>query len=137
MVYNGKEARELVSKDEAASPAAYVESIMITRVIDAKEDRDVMTGDVPNAFIQANMPKVKQGEDRVMMKIIGVLLDMLVQLAPEVYGPCVVYANGKRTIYVEVLRAIYGLLQAALLRYNKSVKTWRVKVLNLIPMTHV
>ena len=64
---------------------------MITRVIDAKEDRDVMTGDVPNAFIQANMPKVKQGEDRVMMKIIGVLLDMLVQLAPEVYGPCLVF----------------------------------------------
>lgn len=62
---------------------------MITGVIDAKENRDVMTADVPNAFIQANMPKVKQGEDRVMMKITGVLVDMLVQLAPEVYGPCV------------------------------------------------
>ena len=109
----------MVSKDEAASPAAYVESIMITRVIDAKEDRDVMTGDVPNAFIQANMPKVKQGEDRVMMKIIGVLLDMFVQLAPEVYGPCVVFENRKKTLYLEVLRAIYRLLQAALLWYNK------------------
>ena len=96
-----------------------------------------MTADVPNAFIQANMPKVKQGEDRVMMKITGVLVDMLIQLAPEVYGPCVVFEKGKKTLYVEVLRAIYGLLQAALLRYNKSVKTWRVKVLNLIPMTHV
>jgi len=74
MVYNGEETREWVSKDEAASPTAYVESIMITAVIDAKEDRDVMTGDVPNEFIQANMPKVKQGEDRVMMKITGVLV---------------------------------------------------------------
>ena len=30
MVYNGKGTREWVSKDEAASPTAYVESIMIT-----------------------------------------------------------------------------------------------------------
>jgi len=56
--------------------------------------------------IQANMPKIKQGEDSVMMKITGVLLDMLVQSAPEVYGPCVVFENGKKTLYVEVLRAI-------------------------------
>jgi len=78
-----------------------------------------MTADVPNAFIQANMPKIKRGENRVMMKITGVLVDMLVQLVSEVYGPCVVFENGKKTLYVEVLRAIYGLLQAALLWYNK------------------
>jgi len=60
MVYNGKGTREWISKHEAASPTAYVESIMITGVIDAKENRDVMTVDVPNAFIQANMPKVKR-----------------------------------------------------------------------------
>jgi len=59
VVYNRKGTHEWVSKDEAASPTAYVESIMITAVIDAKEDWDVMVGDVPNAFIQANMPKVK------------------------------------------------------------------------------
>jgi hypothetical protein len=51
-----------------------------------------------NAFIQANMPKVKQGEDRVIMKITGVLVDMFVQFAPEVYGPCVVFENGKKTL---------------------------------------
>jgi len=52
---------------------AYVESITITWVIDAKEDRGVMTGDTPNSFIQANMPNIKQGEYRVMIKITGVL----------------------------------------------------------------
>ena len=40
-------------KDDAASPTASLESIMITGVIDAHEERDVMTADVPNAFIQA------------------------------------------------------------------------------------
>ena len=30
-----------------------------------------------------------------MMKITGVLVDMLVQLCPEVYGPYVVFENGR------------------------------------------
>jgi len=67
MIYNGKGTHEWVSKDDADCPIAYVESIMVTGVIDSKEDRDVMTGDVPNAFIQASMLKVKQCEERVMM----------------------------------------------------------------------
>ena len=37
-----------------------------------------MTADVPSAFIRAPLPEVKPGEERVMMKITGVLLDMLV-----------------------------------------------------------
>ena len=59
-----------------------------------------MTADVPNAFIQAPMPEVKPGENRVMMKIMGVLVDMLVQLSPEVYGPYVVFEDGRRVFYV-------------------------------------
>jgi hypothetical protein len=38
-------------------------------VIEAKEERDVMTCDIPNAFIQAYLPKKEPGEDRVVMKI--------------------------------------------------------------------
>ena len=37
--------------------------------IEAHENRDVMSADVPNAFIQTEMPEVKKGEERVMMKI--------------------------------------------------------------------
>ena len=70
-------------------------------------------------FIQAPMPEVNPNEDRVMMKITGVLVNMLVQLSPEVYGPYVVFENGRKLLYVQVLRAIYGMLQAALLWYKK------------------
>ena len=38
MVYNGKPSREWISKDDAASPTASLESIMITGVIDAHEE---------------------------------------------------------------------------------------------------
>ena len=76
-----------------------------------------MTADIPNAFIQAHMPKLENGEDRVIMKITGVLVDPLVKLAPDVYSSYVVYENGKKVLYVEVLRALYGMLVAALLWY--------------------
>ena len=44
---------------------------------------------------------------------------MLVQLNPELYGPCMVYEKGRKVLYVQVLRAIYGMLQASLLWYKK------------------
>ena len=119
MVYNGKPTREWLSREDAASPTAALESIMITGVIEAKEERDIMTCDIPNAFIQAVLPKKKPDEDRVVMKITGVLVDMLVEINPELYSPAVVLENGKKVLYVEVLRAIYGMLEVALLWYKK------------------
>jgi hypothetical protein len=118
MVYNGKPTREWLSREDAASPTVALESIMITGVIEAKEQRDVMTCDIPNAFIQALLPKKDPGEDRVVMKITGVLVDMLVYINPELYGPAVVLENQKKVLYVEVLKAIYGMLEAALLWYK-------------------
>jgi hypothetical protein len=98
MVYNGKPTRELLSHKDAASPTTALESIMITGVIEAKEQRDVMTCDIPNTFIQALLPKKDPGEDRVVMKITGVLVDMLVDINPELYGPAVVLENQKKVI---------------------------------------
>ena len=76
-----------------------------------------MSTDIPNAFIQAQMPR-EEGAERVVMKITGVLVDLLVQLAPEIYGPFVVLQNGKKVLYVEVLKAMYGMLIASLLWYS-------------------
>jgi hypothetical protein len=91
---------------------------LITGVIKAKEERDVMTCDIPKAFIQAYLPKKELGEDRVVMKITGVLANMLVNINPELYGPAVVLENRKKVLDVEVLKAIYGMLEAALLWYK-------------------
>ena len=118
-MYNGKETRKWLTREDSASPTAALESIMLTAVIDAKEGCDVMCVNVPNAFIQASMPEPEDGKERVIMKITGVLVDMLVQLNPQLYGPHVVYENGRKVLYVQVLRAIYGMLQAALLWYKK------------------
>jgi len=119
MVYNGKPTREWLSREDAASPTAALESILLTATIDAKEGRDVMTADVPSAYIQCPIPEGKAGSDRIMMRISGVLADMLVELNPELYGPYRVYQRGTPVIYVLVLRAIYGMLESALIWYQK------------------
>jgi hypothetical protein len=122
LVYNGKPTREWVSKDDAASPTASLEGILLTSILDVKENRDVMSADIPNAFIQANLPDMQDGDERVVMKITGVLVDLLVEIDVTKYGPYVVFENGVKTIYVGLLRALYGILGAALMWYQQFKK---------------
>ena len=44
---------------------------------------------------------------------------MLVELNPQLYGPFVVYEKRGKVLYVQVLRAIYGMLELALFWYRK------------------
>jgi hypothetical protein len=104
---------------DSTSPTAALESIMLTAVVDANEGRDVMSCDIPNAFIQTMLPKVEAGNKRVIMKITGVLVHLLVNISPEVYGPYVVSGKHRKVLYVQVLRGLYGMLVAALLWYTK------------------
>jgi hypothetical protein len=60
-------------------------------------------------------PSITTEERSGGMKITGVLVDMLVNINQELYGPAVVLENRKKVLYVEVLKAVYGMLEAALL----------------------
>ena len=53
------------------------------------------------------------------MKIRGPMIDMLVDIEPQTYQKFVKGENGSKVIYVQVLKAIYGMLQSALLFYKK------------------
>jgi hypothetical protein len=79
-----------MERDNAASPTAMTESILITATIDAKQKRDVMTTNIPNAFVQTNVDKKNQVKgEHIIMKIQGPLVDMLTKIAPKVYeGYC-------------------------------------------------
>jgi hypothetical protein len=50
LVLGGNVQRDYISKDEASSPTANTEAVIITCIIEAKENRDVATADCPNAF---------------------------------------------------------------------------------------
>ena len=56
MVYNGKPNREWLSRGDTSSPMASLEAIFLKATIDAYEVQDIVVLDVPNAFIQTNIP---------------------------------------------------------------------------------
>ena len=63
---NGSRQRPYTPKEEAASLTAATEAILITGVIDAKQKQDIMTLDVPNAFVQTD---VQLNGEKIVMKI--------------------------------------------------------------------
>jgi len=78
-----------------------------------------MTADIPNAFFQADLNPIADGEAHTIMKITGVLVDLLVRITPKIYGPFVMIENGKRVLCLLLIKALYGMLKAALLWYRK------------------
>ena len=51
-VAGGNKQRDYIGKEEASSPTVSTEAVVLTSVIEASEDRDVATIDIPNAFIK-------------------------------------------------------------------------------------
>jgi Reverse transcriptase (RNA-dependent DNA polymerase) len=78
-----------------------------------------MTVDIPNAFVQTD---IADNQERVMMKIKGPLAEMLIAIDPETYENYVLEEDSEKVIYVQVLKALYGMLQASLLFYKKLRK---------------
>ena len=56
------------------------------------------------------------------MKIRGELAQILICIAPEVYGPYIIYENLKAVIYLKLLKSLDGLLIASLLFYQNLRK---------------
>ena len=46
------------TKQDTSAPTVAIESLFLSCVIDAKERRNVMTCNIPGAFMQANMDEV-------------------------------------------------------------------------------
>ena len=120
-VAGGNKQRDFISKEDASSPTVATESVLLTCIIDAEEGRDVAIIDIPNAFIQT---KVEDEKDQVLIRVRGILADMLVEIAPDVYGPYVsTDKKGNKTLILQCLNAIYGTMVASLLYYKKFVKS--------------
>ncbi len=119
-VAGGNKQRDFISEENASSPTVATESVLLTSLVDAQENRDVAIVDIPNAFIQTVMEK---DDDKVVMRIRGHMADVLVKIAPRVYGPYVsTNKQGRKQILVECLHAIYRTIVASLL--CESTGTW-------------
>ena len=88
--------------EEAASPTVMTESVLLTAAIEAHENRDVATWDIPNAFIQTAVEELDQDGDQIIMKIRGAMVDMLLEI-DESYQEFLVYEKGQKVLYVHIL----------------------------------
>ena len=113
---NGSTQRDHIAKEEATAPTVTSESIFIQGTIYAHENRDVATCDIPGAFLQADNP------DYVLMRLDGILAELMVKVAPKLYRKFVTTnAKGKSVLYVQLEKAVYGMMKSALLFYRKLV----------------
>jgi hypothetical protein len=106
---DGRKQQDTTTKEEASSPTVAIESVMLSATIDAMEERDVATVDIPGAFMQADIDEV------VHVRFEGEIAKMLVRVDPNLYRKYVRDENVKSVLYVELLKALYGTLRYALL----------------------
>jgi hypothetical protein len=87
-VVGGNKQCDYITKEDVSSQTVSAEAVMLTCVIDALEGRDVAVFDIPNAFVQT---VVEDKEHCMIVCIRRPLVDILVNIAPLVYGPCVLF----------------------------------------------
>ena len=115
---DGSTQRTYMDREAVSSPTVMTESTLLTAVIDAQEGRDVATCDIPNAFVQTEVPERDQEGNRLIMRITGACVDILCEVDPD-YNEYVVIEKGQKTLYVHLIRALYGLLVSSMLFYRK------------------
>ena len=97
---------------ETSASTVDITSVLMMAAINAHEGRHKMTCDIGGAFLHTVWPKA---EGRQIVHLDKVNARILVQLRPD-YKP---YIQEDGTILMELHRALYGLIQAARLWYNR------------------
>ena len=82
-------------------------------VQNAFEEHDTAIFDVPGAYLHAKIPDDKFA----ILKIEGEFVDIMCEVNPE-YKADVRYENGKKVLYLQILRALYGMIESAVLWYK-------------------
>ena len=124
-VAGGNKQRGYIDKEDASSPTVAIESVILTSIVDALEKRDVAIVDIPNAFVQT---VVEEKSKRFIIRIRGMLVDMLLKIAPEVCQSYVtIDKKGNKQLLVECLNALYGTMMASLLFYQKFTNSLKEK----------
>jgi len=123
---DGRPQRQYTSKEEVSSPTVSLEAMVLLCAIDAKENSYVVVTDIPGAFLHADM------EDDVHMLLEGTIAKSIIKLEPSLYRKHVWYnRKGKPMLYVQLKKALYGTLQAALLfcrLLSNTIQEWGFKI---------
>ena len=116
-----------------ASPTVSLEALVTHLLIGVHEDRKFISFDIPGGFLQSDMAEDKL----VLMKFKGQFADMMVTVNPE-YKGLIRYEKTKsgksiQVLYLKVIRAIYGCIEAALQWYKLFTEVLQKKGFKLNP----
>eukprot|EP00555_Chaetoceros_dichaeta_P000372 CAMPEP_0198279726 /NCGR_PEP_ID=MMETSP1447-20131203/67080_1 /TAXON_ID=420782 /ORGANISM="Chaetoceros dichaeta, Strain CCMP1751" /LENGTH=424 /DNA_ID=CAMNT_0043974931 /DNA_START=1086 /DNA_END=2357 /DNA_ORIENTATION=+ len=119
---DGSRQQKYLKQDESiTSSTAALESLIVSLLIDAYEERDVGTYDVPGAYLHAKLPP-RANNERVLMKLTGDFVNIMCEVNPE-HTKNVVIENGRKVLYLEILRALYSCIESTLSWYELYSET--------------
>jgi hypothetical protein len=84
---------------------------MLSILVEGWEKRDVATADVAGAYLKAKF------DDFVVLRIEGASVDIMCRVNKE-YEQYITYENGKKVMYLQLLKALYGCVKLSLLWYE-------------------
>ena len=101
---NGRSQQEFISKDESSYPTVLTYALFISYAMDAMEGRQVVTCDIPDAFLQANWPE----DNNRYLKFEGLMVKMIWKTDPS-YEKYVLTNKStvKKKLYGELINVVY------------------------------
>jgi hypothetical protein len=113
---DGRSQQNYMRKEDTSSPTVSTQGLVLSCTIDANEERDVATADIPGAFLQTDYV---EGDRHLHIE--GTMAELLAQIDPKLYRKYIVTSpSGKKVLYAETLKAVYGTLNASLLFWIKQ-----------------
>ena len=95
------------------SPTTALEVLFASLLVDSNEGISVQTFEIPGAYLHTSLPD----DNVVNIKFGGGFMEIMCKVNPE-YGTFVTYEKGKKLLYVLILKAIYVMIESALLWYD-------------------
>ena len=126
IVADGRPERELYADENTPSPTVSTGALMMSMLTDVWEARDVACADVPGAYLNANMDRF------TLIKYEGDSVDIMCKINPA-WEKLVTIENGKKVLYLRLLKALYGCMRSALLWYEIFVSTLQKQGFELNP----
>ena len=110
---DGRPQKGWITKQESSLSIVMLDGFLATLIVDAYKGQAIQTFDVPFAFLQMDILKNKT----VIIKIKGKFLDIMKDVNPEL-AEDVRYKGKTKVLNLKYLKAIYGLVESALLWYQ-------------------
>ena len=114
---DGRPQKDYITKEESSSPAVSLYALMRSCVMDAWDDRKVITVNIPGAFLQGEWPQDKHPGYIIVE---GIMVKMICEIDPSYHKNVIRSKDCKKKFsYSRLVNAVYDTLLRVIIFYNK------------------